>query len=108
MRLPIKPLSVNEAWQGKRYKTPAYSRYEKTVLTLLRPLVIPDGPLEIRLEFGLSSSASDWDNPVKPFVDCLQKRYGFNDNRIQRGVVEKVKVPKGQEYVEFELMESSG
>ena len=102
MRLPIKPLTVNRAWQGRRFKTPAYHAYEKTVLMLLRPLVIPDGLLELRLEFGVQG-LFDVDNGVKPFVDCLQKKYGFNDNRIYRLAVQKVKVPKGEEFIDFEI-----
>lgn len=99
----IKPLSVNRAWQGKRFKTPEYKRYERDVLLMLPALSIPDGDLSIALEFGVSNIASDWDNPVKPFVDILQKKYGFNDSRIYQGSVEKVKVKKGQEYVKFEI-----
>ena len=33
--LMIKPLSVNEAWQGKRFKTNSYKSYEKDVMRLL-------------------------------------------------------------------------
>ena len=102
MRVPIKPLSVNQAWQGKRFKTPAYRSYEESVLILLKPYEIPEGELELSLEWGFSNyGASDTDNPIKPFVDCLQKRYGFNDNRIKRMIIEKSKVKKGEEYIKF-------
>ena len=94
MRLDIKPLSVNDAWRGKRFKTDAYKGYERSLLILLRPLEIPDGQLQIYLEWGFSSSASDWDNPIKAFQDCLQKKYGFNDNKIKLGVVKPVKVKR--------------
>lgn len=103
MRVDIKPMSVNQVWQGKRFKTQAYKQYERDVLLLLPALDIPDGELEIRLEWGFSSSASDWDNPIKPFQDILQKKYGFNDNRIKRAIVEVVKVKKGEEYIEFTI-----
>ena len=45
------------------------------------------------------------DNPIKPFTDCLQKKYGFNDNRIIEAHIKKVKVKKGEEYIKFELRE---
>ena len=105
MRLDIKPLSVNEAWKGRRFKTDSYKSYERSVLMLLRPMTIPEGPLELFLEWGFSSAGSDFDNPIKPFTDCLQKKYGFNDNRIVRAVIEKVKVKKGSEYINFEIKE---
>lgn len=107
MRLDIKPLSVNAAWRGRRSKTVAYLRYQEDIKQLLRPLNVPDGLLEIHLKWGFSSASSDWDNPVKPFQDILQKKYGFNDNRIKRAVIEVEKVKKGREFIEFELIKLS-
>jgi len=103
MRLSIKPLSVNDAWQGKRYRTEQYKAYQQQVSYLLRPMEIPEGPLQINLKWGFSSAGSDFDNPIKPFVDCLQKKYGFNDNRIKRAVIDVERVKKGQEFIEFEI-----
>lgn len=101
MRLNIKPLSVNEAWQGRRKKTFKYLKYQKDVSLLLRPFTVPEGDLRIVLEFGFSNAASDWDNPIKPFQDILQKKYGFNDSRVVEAHVKKVKVKKGEEYIEW-------
>lgn len=103
MRIPIKPLSVNECWQGRRFKTPAYKRYERDVGLLLKPLSIPEGPLELIVTWGLSNMGADVGNPEKPFTDILQAKYGFNDNRIHRMVLEKVRVSKGSEFIEFEI-----
>lgn len=64
MRLNIKPMSVNEAWQGKRFKTRKYKQYEKACLFVLpKKIDIPDGPLKVSLVFGFSSKLSDADNP---------------------------------------------
>lgn len=103
MRLDIKPMSVNEAWQGKRYRTKQYDAYIEHVCLLLKPMDIPEGPLFFRMVAGQSSNGCDFDNPIKPFVDCLQKYYGFNDNRIMRSQIDKVIVPKGEEYIEFSI-----
>lgn len=114
--IKIKPLSVNDSWQGRRFKTKKYKDYESWILgdprfpqssLLPSSIQIPRGPITLHLEFGFSNKASDWDNPIKPFVDILQKRYGFNDNRIYRAVVEKKIVPKGQEYIAFKLSKYS-
>jgi len=99
----VKPLSVNQVWQGKRFKTKAYKQYEKEILLNLKPMNVEGGKLSLFLRFGLSSKNADIDNPVKPFVDCLQKRYGFNDRHIYKMVIEKVDVSKGEEFIEFEL-----
>jgi len=105
MKLDIKPLSVNEAWKGRRFKTKKYDKYISDVLTILRPFNVPSGHLELSLTFGFSNSASDFDNPVKCFVDCLQKKYGFNDKMIKRCVIEVEKVKKGDEFIEWDLKE---
>lgn len=101
--IQIKPLSVNKAWKGVRYKTNDYIRFENNCLLLLPKITLPEPPFEIHLEFGFSSKGSDWDNPTKNFVDILSKKYNFNDSLIYRGIIEKVIVPKGKEYIKFEI-----
>lgn len=105
MKILIKPLSINEAFQGKRFKTPKYKSYENHLLMLLKPLEVPKGRLKLIATFGLSSKNADWDNPVKPFQDCLQKKYGFNDRNIYEAEIKKVDVKKGEEFIEFYLLE---
>lgn len=82
-KLEIKPLSVNEAWQGKRFKTPEYKRYISNLLMILpaskKP--IPE-MIAIDIHFVFTSRASDIDNPVKPLLDILQAKYKFNDSQI--------------------------
>ena len=97
----IKPMSVNKAWQGKRFKTKEYSAYEDELLARLRRVEVPEGPLIAVYEFGMSSWLSDWDNPVKPLQDILQKKHGFDDRRIILGMEHKVKVNKGSEYIRY-------
>ena len=106
MRVDIKPLSVNEAWKGRRYKTDAYNAYQNAVLWLLPKIEIPQGDLSISFTFGFSTKAADIDNPVKPFLDILQKKYGFNDSRVMEMSVKKVVVAKGKEFVEFDIKET--
>lgn len=62
--------------------------------------------LTISFTFGFSTKAADIDNPVKPFLDILQKKYGFNDSRVMEMNVKKVIVPKGKEFVEFTIKET--
>lgn len=100
----IKPLSVNEVWQGRRFKTQAYKSYEKAVLLMLpKRIELPSPPFSITFEFGVSSKLSDWDNPIKPFQDILCKKYGIDDRDIYKGTVSKVLVKKGEEYVKFKI-----
>jgi len=105
IRIDYKPLSINQCWQGKRFKTPAYTIYESSLLYLLpNSIKVPkDKKLCLELNFGLSSKNADWDNPIKAFVDILQKKYQFNDKQIYEAHVTKVDVKKGEEFIEFDI-----
>jgi Holliday junction resolvase RusA-like endonuclease len=104
IKLNIKPLSVNKAWQGKRFKTPLYKAYETKMLLMLPKNIgkIPD-QIEVNITFGFSNKASDIDNGVKPFLDILQKKYRFNDSQIYRLNIHKVLTDKGLDFIEFEI-----
>lgn len=101
----IKPLSVNECWQGKRFKTPEYKKYERDMLYLLPAIEVPEKNIALFIEFGFSSNNADIDNGVKPFLDILQKRYGFNDRYVTLLMVKKRIVEKGKEYIMFLITE---
>jgi Holliday junction resolvase RusA-like endonuclease len=102
-RVEIKALSVNKAWQGKRFKTKEYVTYEKEVMDKLEFVDMSQTkmPIELSLIVGFSNMASDVDNVVKPFLDILQKKYKFNDKYVFRLIVEKMLVEKGAEFIEF-------
>lgn len=101
--IKTKALSVNEAWKGRRFKTNKYKSFEKLLLYCLPSLTFPDPPFQISIKFGFSSKASDVDNGAKPFIDVLQKKYGFNDRDIYRLILEKEIVPKGAEFIDFKV-----
>ena len=105
MKIQIKPLSVNQAWQGRRFKTPTYKKYEKDLMLLLPKDNYSSQKLGIEIEFGFSNSASDIDNPLKPFLDILQKKYLINDKQIYQLIVKKTITKKGDEFINFEIDE---
>lgn len=81
-KIEINPLSVNRCWQGRRFKTPEYKRYEEEVMLKLgnwKPEF--KGEIEVEIEASISKLA-DIDNIAKPILDILQKKYGFNDRDI--------------------------
>ena len=96
--LNIKPLSVNEAWQGRRFKTQKYIAFERAMLLMLPTKEIP-APKAINLTFGFSSPLSDIDNPLKMVLDCLSKKYGFNDRCVEHITIKKVFAEKGNEFI---------
>jgi Holliday junction resolvase RusA-like endonuclease len=104
IELKKKPLSVNECWQGQRFKTPVYKSFEKEML-----LILPNSKekfsdmLRVEFFFGFSSSLADLDNPVKPLIDILQKKYGFNDKQVFELNVRKCIVEKGKEFISIQI-----
>lgn len=99
----MKPLSVNEAWQGRRYKSDKYEAYEMEMLLRLPPGRLPQSPYRVYYEFGFSNRQADFDNPCKPLGDILQKKYGFNDNEIYEAHIIKRIVKRGHEYIKVKI-----
>jgi len=105
-KIDIKPASVNDVWQGRRYRNDYYKAYQTAVNLLLPKLIInPLNRLKITLEFGFSNKLSDIDNPIKPILDIMQKKWGFNDNMVYELNVSKKIVKKGEEYIKYEITE---
>lgn len=106
IKIDIKPLSVNQCWQGRRFKTPKYKLYEKSLLLLLDNKELNrKPPYAIFIEFGFSSKLADIDNPLKPFLDILQKKYNINDRDIYELLVKKTIVEKSKEFIKYEIEE---
>lgn len=100
----IKPLSVNHCRQGRRFKTKAYLLYEKTLLQLLPELEIKNHcPIVLIIHYYFSNIASDIDNPTKPLLDILQKKYWFDDKYIFEKHEYKHLVKAWQERIEIDL-----
>jgi len=104
-KIDIKPLSANEMYLGRKVKSYKYKTFERKILPLLPDLEVPEGELQLTIEVGLSSKLADVDNILKPFIDCLQLKYGFNDKWIYHLVVTKEIVKKDEEYITFNLKE---
>lgn len=104
-KILIKPLSVNKAWKGRRFKTLEYDRYIKDVLKALpNKIEVPDCKnIKLAIQWGFSTRASDCSNPIKLFEDCLVKKYGFDDRYIYELHVFKSIVKKGEEFIKFRI-----
>lgn len=104
-KIYIKPLSVNEAFQGRRFRTNKYDLFIKNMLLILpKSIEIPDETnIKLAIEFGFSSKGSDIDNCCKSFIDCLVKKYKVDDRHIYEMHVFKTIVPKSKEYIKFRI-----
>ena len=81
-----KPLSVNEAWKGERFKTPLYKKFIYDITILIRSLrprpkkPDTDKSLFAHYIWGVSNNSADTDNPCKPFQDTLFNIVGYQNN----------------------------
>ena len=86
IEIECSPLSVNAAWQGRRYKTENYLAYEVEVAALLHYSVKNsafDGLYEVTYRFYLKHHATtDYDNLIKPLQDILVKNGVIKDDRF--------------------------
>lgn len=101
-KINIKALSVNNAWNGRRFKTQAYKDYETELYYQLPEINInKNEKLSVHYIFGLSNCNADGDNCIKQFQDIISKKYKFNDKNIYKWLIEKKIVKKGDEYISF-------
>ena len=103
--IQLHPLSVNEAWTGRRFKSVAYMQYSDAVTLSLKTIKIPASPYKISFLFGLHNAGqADYDNPIKGLQDLIFKKYKISDAHIFMGTSMKVKVNKeNPEFVAFRL-----
>jgi Holliday junction resolvase RusA-like endonuclease len=101
--LPIKPLSVNQAWQGRRFKTKECNQYCEDVLKLLPKAKKIEGWVEINYRFYLKNwKRTDGDNLIKTLQDCIvMAGYIDDDCKIMRYVIEKY--PAKEDSIEFDI-----
>ena len=102
-KIKVKPLSLNAAYRGRRFETPALKSFKQEVFMLVPKFPPPLGKLRVKYQFGVSSKNADGDNLIKCFQDALADKYGFNDKLIYKWEVEKVDVKKGEEFIAFEI-----
>lgn len=105
INLPIKPLSVNRAYKGRKYPTDELKSYKKAIPLLLPShLQLPPGELVLLFRFHFKRKASDVDNCCKAAQDIITNHYGVDDREIFMTINEKIINPKEPERLEFEFL----
>ena len=105
LSIPLKPISVNVCWRGRRYATPEYKKWVIDMLRSMPKQEMIKGYTSLSIVLHLASLArGDIDNFCKPIIDCLVKRGWIEDDRyIQHLEVAKTKDIK--EFIEVEIKE---
>ena len=103
-KINLKPLSVNEAWKGRRFKTEKYQEFiDNACLLMPAQKIIEFEKLHVSIVFGFSNKNSDVDNPIKTLLDTIKEKYEIDDRYIYRLDVEKQIVKKGSEFIQCQI-----
>jgi len=109
LRIPVKPLSTNKMYTGKKRRSIYYKQFSREVLQYLnehydcRGLALT-GNLKLTMEVGVSSPLMDASNTIKAIEDVVVKWCGsWDDRQVYSLSVEKYLVAKGDEYINFSI-----
>lgn len=106
MKIKVKPLSINKAFQGRRFKTRDCKNFESEVLFLLKNYKKKhEGWVWIDYIWGIKNfKMSDVDNLVKPFQDCLVSAGVIKDDRYVKGFTSE-KFEAQEDYIAFRIQD---
>ncbi len=105
--IPVKPLSVNQAWKGRKFKTMDHKIYERDVAYFLpHDIETLKGELEVKYTFYLKNyKMSDAANFEKILSDILVSNRIMEDDRyIKRIICQKEPVTRSEdERIDIEI-----
>lgn len=109
--LPLKPISTNKIWSGKRWMSAAAKQFKSDCRILLfskrmelktMSAAAMEEELAISLRFGLVRDM-DIDNCLKLVIDSLSDVLGIDDKKFRRVSAEKEKVKRGREFISLSV-----
>lgn len=106
IKIPVKPLSVNKAWAGRRFKSTYYKDFENDVCNFLpfaKKTITEE--CEVHYTFFVKNyKMTDIDNLIKTIQDIIIKRgYIKDDRQIVYLLAEKVQ--SNEEAIEVDILE---
>lgn len=104
--LPIKPLSVNKAYRGRRFSTDEHKKFKDMASIRLKKMDLPK--LKPKEKFYMIyiffvSGTSDADNFIKTAQDSICAALGTDDRYVESLYCRKVKCKKGSEKIFFDI-----
>jgi len=80
--IPIKPISTNQLFQGRRFKTKEYNAFLQAALYFAPKVRMIKGTVSVKLDFFIKNVArSDVDNLLKGTLDLIVKAGYIEDDR---------------------------
>ena len=103
MRIELKPVSINEAFRGRRFKTKECKDFEDDFMILAPKRRMIKGEIEVEYKFYLKNHGkADYDNYIKIVQDLIVKcGYIEDDRKIYKATI--YKIPSDKNYIEFKI-----
>ena len=103
MIIELKPVSINEAFQGKRFKTRKCKDFENDFMLLAPKRKMIKGKIEVEYKFHLRNHKMiDYDNCIKVVQDLIVKcGYIEDDRKIYKATI--YKIPSDKDYIEIKI-----
>ncbi len=102
IEIPVRAISVNAVWQGRRFKTKEYKDYEQDTLWFLNKMGRVNGMVQIDYKFFFAGRMLDTDNGIKPIQDILVKAGIIqNDSMVMRITAEKFRAKENKIVIEI-------
>jgi len=103
IEIPLRPVSVNEAWQGRRFKTEIYKIFCEQFYLIAPKKKMIKGIVQIEYRFYMKNhKMADYDNVIKTTQDMLVKcGYIEDDRKIYKAT--QYKIPSEEDKIEVEI-----
>lgn len=109
LMLPLKALSTNEMWQGRKQRSYGYKNFRRKTFKLLQEYQKEHGihgNMVMYLSVGFSSKAADLSNALKAIEDVLMEYFGMDDKRTVDIHLRKYYVYRGDEFIKVKITRS--
>jgi len=104
--IPIKPISTNKLFQGRRFKTKEYDKFLEAALYFAPKATMIKGPVKLRVNFYVKRvETSDLDNFLKGTLDLITKAGYIEDDRFIYHLIAR-KFKSDYERIELKIRKS--
>lgn len=80
--IEIAPMSINRAWQGRRFATKEYKDWTENMLLMMNKREMIEGDVMVQIEFYFKyAKKNDIDNCIKTCLDAIVKKGWIRDDR---------------------------
>jgi len=101
--IPIKPISTNKLFQGRRFKTKEYNKFIEAALYFTPKIKMIEGIVQLRVDFYVKhAKTSDLDNFLKGTLDLIVKAGYIQDDRFIYKIIAK-KFKSDNERIELRI-----